>query len=180
MKNLVVGLFVAFTFLGCKTTETVNSAALPPAPSGFVVVRDYMDSQKIDGADRTLHIQYGWDYTRGTAVQKTFEKDGALRESLDQPTLTLQATDAEMDYAYALVKAEPSLHEFSLRQDALYQGGFSLREPGSRDCDIGSRCVHVVVAGGQDGGLSLAHAIVDLMKRKVVEAHYQGQALPKK
>ena len=58
--------------------------------------------------------------------------------------------------------------EYRVQQD----GGFAFREAGDPGCSDGSRCVHVIVSGGDDGQRPVAHAIVDLMRRRVVHPFY--------
>jgi len=167
-------LLVSLVFAGCRSMPATANAAgadLPPAPSGIVVVRDYVDSQKIDGADKYFRIRYVWDYQQGVALYQRFAMDGAgeLLESTPVPALTLEPTTAEMDYAYALVRQDPQLGPLVNRADAQFQGGFSVRDPDNSDCGPGSRCVRVIVAGGADGEVAIAHAIVDLASRRIVD-----------
>ncbi len=56
------------------------------------------------------------------------------------------------------VLAEPGLH---------YYAGFPYRQVEQPMCAAHSRCVHVIVSA-DDGQRHVAHAIVDLMTRKVV------------
>jgi hypothetical protein len=46
----------------------------------------------------------------------------------------------------------------------------------NRICIQGSRCIHVIISGGNQGQEPLAHAIVDLARGEVVDANYHGDA----
>jgi hypothetical protein len=155
------------------------------APTGFVLVREYIDSVKTAAGDSYQKIQYGWDYQRGVAVQRFISMDGTfLSESLE-PGLTLETTPAELEYAFALVRKDAVLASIVARKDARFYGGFSLRVPATQAengvpadsaCRAKSRCIHVVVSAGHDGEVSLAHAIVDLAAQKVVDPLYRGDS----
>jgi hypothetical protein len=170
MKQTAV--LISMTLLACANT---SRTALPPAPEGFVLVREYVDSFKTDKGDEYRKVQIGWDYQQQVAVEKFFELSGEKISEKALPGLTLRATDTELTFAYALVRQHPSLEKrLKTRKDAEFFGGFSLREP-EGECVKGSRCIHVIVSGGVQGQENIAHAIVDLASRRVVNPNYQGQ-----
>lgn len=148
-------------------------------PSGYVRVRDYVDSVKTPSGDQYQRVEYGWDYAKGVAVERRSTMDGGLIESAEQPALTLVPTQDEMMYAYHLVAIHPQLSKLVQRKDARLYGGFSLREPDDKYCNQASRCVHVMISGGDNGELALGHAIVDLMRKHVVYPFYDGALKPK-
>ena len=78
-------------------------------------------------------------------------------------------TVTEASLAIALAREEPSLHELLSAPDLNFYAGFVLRNENDAGCKAGSRCVHVIVSRG-DGQQHVAHAIVDLMTRRVVHA----------
>jgi hypothetical protein len=161
--------------LGLGACANTPANPLPAAPKGFVLVREYVDSFKTEKGDEYRKVQIGWDYQQQVAVEKFFDMSGKSISETPMPNLTLRATEAEMSYAYALVRSHPHLRKrLSERQDVKFYGGFSLREP-KGSCAQGSRCVHVIVSGGADGQENVAHAIVDLAARKVVNSKYQGR-----
>jgi hypothetical protein len=156
-----------------------------PKPSGFVLVREYVDSVKTDAGDVYQKVQYGWDYDQGVAVERIYrlqEQSGRISDNANkliseqaQPGLTLKTTEAELQYAYALVRSHRDLKIVCMRQDARFYGGFSLRNDDvSNRCGVKSRCIHVIVSGGPNGEEALVHAIVDLALGQVIDAHYQG------
>lgn len=187
-KPLLIALGAgALSFLSaCSTTSSTSNitAAQTPAPqrpTGFVSVRKYVDSVKTETGDQYQNVEYGWDYDKGVAIERISTLDGALISKKEWPSLTLRATDAEMEYAYALVRADPRLKATATRKDARFYGGFSFAErenldDASRPCQEKSRCVHVMVSGGPNGEENIAHAIVDLALGQVVIANYQGQS----
>lgn len=161
---------------------SVGGCATAPAaikPSGFVLVREYVDSIKYDTGDQYRKIQYGWDYGAGTAVIQTFDMDGVQLSKVQHPEITLAATQAELEYGFALVRKHPELRKAAARADAKLYGGFAYRNgddfsKAGRLCLPKSRCIHVVISGGVAGEVFLGHAIVDLAAGKVVIPKYGG------
>jgi hypothetical protein len=169
--NRAYVLLLAGVFTGCATTP--NTATLPPVPQGFVLVREYVDSFKTDQSDEYRKVQLGWDYDKKSAVERQFDMKGNVISEETIPALTLKATDAEMKYAYGLVKSDARLANKVARPDAVFYGGFSLREAAG-NCGPESRCVHVMVSGS-GGQESIAHAIIDLAARKIINHEYHGE-----
>lgn len=155
--------------MGCASTSSLQAPAMPPAPSGKVVVRDYVDSQKKDGVDEYFRILYSWDYDRQTAVMERFDMEGKLLERQEEPGLTLVTTDAELEYAIALVQHDPLLKQQYTRSDLHFHGGFSVREPDLEGCNEGSRCIRIFVSAGERDEIPVAKAIVDLASRRVID-----------
>lgn len=183
IQSLAAACVIALAACSSTTTKPSVSASQTPAiqkPSGFVSVRQYVDSVKTENGDQYQNVEYGWDYDRGVAIERISTLDGALVSKKEWPSLTLRATDAEMEYAYSLVRADPRLSATAERKDARFYGGFSftdrehLDDP-KRPCQEKSRCVHVMVSGGPSGEENIAHAIVDLALGQVVIPHYEGQ-----
>ena len=176
-----IPILALFSACSQPTKSNASTEALSQRPTGFVIVRDYVDSVKTDHGEEYQKIQYGWDYERGVAVERISTLEGALISEKPWPALTLKATDAEMDYAYSLVRADPRLKQTAIRKDARFYGGFSyadrehLDDP-NRPCKEKSRCVHVMVSGGPNGEENIAHAIVDLALGQVVIANYQASS----
>ncbi|MCU0756384.1 MAG: hypothetical protein MUE46_14875 [Xanthomonadales bacterium] len=160
----------------CATPPAnVESATDTQRPSGYVMVRSYVDRFTFEHGEELRRIEYGWDYDRGEAEQRIFDLDGRMLERKPQPALTLELTEAELQRALALVRQHPQLAKLAAASDIELHGGFSKREPGSL-CDRGSRCVHVMGAG-PEGGARL-HAIVDLAQDRVIDPDYQGPHSP--
>lgn len=167
---------LALVCAGCASKAPVGDIdASTSAPTGYVMVRSYVDRFSFPSGDELRRIEYGWDYDRGEAEQRIYTVDGELLETIPQPGLTLEPTDAELERALALVRSHPQLDAIAAAPDIELHGGFSLREPGT-PCDRGSRCVHVMGAG-PEGGARL-HAIVDLAKDRVIDPDYQGPSSP--
>lgn len=162
----------ALLLAGCAATSPVADADRETAaPTGYVVVRSYVDRFSFPDGDQLRRIEYGWDYDRGEAEQRIYTLEGELLERIPQPGLTLRLTDAELARALALVRRHPRLAAIAAAPDIELHGGFSVREPDSL-CDRGSRCV-LVVGAGPEGGTRL-QAIVDLSKDRVIDPGYQG------
>jgi hypothetical protein len=175
---LVLRLLLPLTLLlsACSTTPPVaESEAAAERPSGYVMVRSYVDRFSFEHGEELRRIEYGWDYARGEAEQRIYAMDGSLLERIPQPGLTLELTEPELQRALALVRQHPQLTQIAAAVDIELHGGFSKREPGSL-CDRGSRCVHVMGAG-PEGGARL-HAIVDLAQDRVIDPDYQGPNSP--
>lgn len=169
---------------GCAHRSNSEAATTTPTrPSGYVMVREYVDSVKTDRGDVYQKVQYGWDYDQGSAVQRISSMDGKLISAHAEPNLTLETTPKELEYAFALVRQHPELRKMASRSDALISGGFSLTTDPSEvnsgaantECGAKSRCIHVIISGGVDGEKSLAHAIVNLASGIVVDPHYRGE-----
>ena len=176
-----IGVAVAL-FSGCAHRSNSEAAtATPTRPSGYVMVREYVDSVKTDRGDVYQKVQYGWDYDQISAVQRISSMDGKLISAHAEPNLTLETTPKELEYAFALVRQHPELRKMASRFDALISGGFSLTTDPSEagaantECGAKSRCIHVIISGGVDGEKSLAHAIVNLASGIVVDPHYRGE-----
>lgn len=133
----------------------------------IVVVRDYIELMKVDGHDERHRVQYAWNYTRAIAQRRLFAVDGTLQSVEDRPGLTLKATDDEIAYATGLVRNDPRLKDAAGGATEFY-GGFSVRDAGS-ECDVGSRCIRVLATRDQ-GRHNMFHAIVDLMRGRIVDA----------
>jgi len=122
-----------------------------------------------NGINRKVFVEYGWDYRRGVVVESVFDESGNSLRRTDKPGYTLNFADRELELAIALAREEPSLHELLSAPDLNFYAGFVLRNENDAGCKAGSRCVHVIVSRG-DGQQHVAHAIVDLMTRRVVHA----------
>lgn len=191
MKTLTILAGFAFSIAlltGCaheNTKDVVSNAVTKTSiarPSGYVMVREYVDSVKTERGDEYQKVQYGWDYDQGSAVLRISTMDDKLISALAEPDLTLETTPNELEYAFELVRKDPALIEVANRADARLYGGFSFTTD-PRDaatsansaCGAKSRCIHVIISGGINGEDSLAHAIVNLASGLVVDANYRGE-----
>ncbi len=179
MRFLTILAATASLLSACATQPVVP--AKPVAPTGIVVVRDYVDSIKTDHGDEYRQVQYAWDYGRNVAIVRQYQLDGTLAGIEVEPALTLETTDAELAYAFALVRDDARLGPIANQKGTRLYGGFSLRVGNSapvsarvadNHCRAKTRCIHVMMSGGKDGELALGHAIVDLSARKIVDHHY--------
>ena len=161
--------------------ETERSPTLAHVPTQTlsdghiaVLVREYDDEVKLGGGrEQRMHVRYLWDYSAAVAREIQTAPDGALLSDTTKPALTLNATDAELAYAVALLREDEAVNARFTADSDIY-GGFSFREPGHKDCDLGSRCIHVIVS--RDGGrYKVAHALVDLQRARVVDADYDPE-----
>lgn len=133
----------------------------------YVPVRRYQDVFTADGHNRRVVVEYGWDYRRGVAIETVYEADGSVSSRIDKPAHTLNFTDRELELAIALAREDARLRDVLAEPDLNYYAGFPYRQVEQPMCAAHSRCVHVIVSAG-DGQRHVAHAIVDLMTRKVV------------
>lgn len=138
----------------------------------IVVVRRYDDVFHADGANLPVTVEYAWDYARGVGIERVYTRDGKPYSQRELPGQTMNFTDAEMELAFALAREHAQLGPVLAQPDLRFYGGFAFREAGDPGCSDGSRCVHVIVSGGDDGQRPVAHAIVDLMRRRVVHPFY--------
>lgn len=135
----------------------------------YLPVRRYQDVFTENDINRKVWVEYGWDYRRGVVVETVYDETGHEFRKTDKPGYTLNFADRELELAIALAREEPSLHELLSASDLNFYAGFVLRNENDAGCKAGSRCVHVIVSRG-DGQQHVAHAIVDLMTRRVVHA----------
>jgi hypothetical protein len=136
-----------------------------------VLVREYDDEIKLGGGrEQRVHVRYLWDYSAASAREIHTDLEGALLRDDLQPALTLNATAEELAHAVRLVRADRAIDARFTADTDIY-GGFSFREPGHRDCDLGSRCIHVI-ASRDHGQYKVVHAIVDLQTARVIDPDY--------
>ncbi|HNR92349.1 MAG TPA: hypothetical protein PKO41_07985, partial [Dokdonella sp.] len=114
-----------------------------------------------------VFVEYGWDYRRGIVVETVYETDGTVSSRTDMPAHTLNFTDRELELAIALAREDERLRDVLAEPGLHYYAGFPYRQVEQPMCAAHSRCVHVIVSA-DDGQRHVAHAIVDLMTRKVV------------
>jgi hypothetical protein len=175
MKNWLVYLCISLV-AGCANQLATNpNAALKP--SGFVLVREHVDSVKTDLGDQYQRIQYGWDYDIGSAKVITYSMEGELLSTEVANDLTLNTSEAELAYGFELVRSNKELKAASAKPDATLYGGFSYRNatdesPAAVFCRSKSRCIHVLISGGVAGEILYGHAIVDLASGKVVDPRF--------
>lgn len=137
-----------------------------------VVIRRYDDVFRDNGANLPVTVEYAWDYARGLGIERVYTRDGTPYSQRDLPGQTMNFTDAEMELAFALSREHAQLGPVLAQPDLRFYGGFAFRDAADPGCSDGSRCVHVIVSGGDDGQRPVAHAIVDLMRRRVVHPFY--------
>jgi hypothetical protein len=183
LKRAILGLVTVLC--ACATQQSVIPK--PVAPAGIVVVRDFVDPVKTANGDVYMKIQYAWDYDRGVAIVRKRSMDDTLIDEQLEPGLTLETTEPELAYAFDLIRSDATLGPIAARKDARLYGGFSLRVPNTQAangiaadlvCRAKSRCIHIMISGGNNGETSLAHAIVDLASRRIVDPNYRGDTPP--
>jgi hypothetical protein len=207
LARSMIGWVAALTLLACASqpkgtdateqrndAQTANVSSMPllpvdqklsgrdvaeaPAPKGFVLVREFVDSVKTPRGDEYQRVVFGWDYDAGVAIEKREHLDGRLISQEPQPALTMITTPEELAYAFWLAKSHPVIAPAMARADSIVSGGFSYREAKDPACFERSRCVHVIVSGGNNGEVPLAHAIIDLMTRRVVHPKFTPNMIP--
>jgi hypothetical protein len=146
---------------------------------GVVVTRRYQDRFLVDGKDVYRDVEYGWDYEQGTAVFRVFDTDGNLLVSETRPNESVSLAPEERARVEALVRGYPDLAA-AVNQPGdvtFWAGGFVYRSKDDRYCGEGSRCVRAIVS--KDGGYTeVAHAVVDLMRDRVVYPFYKPAGDP--
>ena len=183
-SKAALGLVIALlSSCAHQTRSKAANDATSARPTGYVLVREYVDSVKTQHGDEYQKVQYGWDYDQGVAVRRISNMSGKLISAQAEPNLTLETTPNELAYAFSLVRLHPELSSVTTRTDALMHGGFSLTtdptevisSAANTACGAKSRCIHVIISGGIDGEKSLAHAIVNLASGIIVDANYRGE-----
>lgn len=134
----------------------------------FTVQRRYDTVFREDGKDIGVTVEYGWNYARGVAVKQVFLRDGTPYRQSELPGTTLRASNLEMELAYSLAREYPALNAALTQPGLFFYGGFAYYQIDDPGCGRGSRCVHVIVSRGSNSEIPVAHAIVDLMQRRVV------------
>lgn len=175
----LLGVTALLAMVNCAHQQPPESVA---KPSGFVLVREYVDSFKSESGDQYQKVQFGWDYDQGAAIKRTFTMAGEPIATAVHPEITLRATDAELAYAFALVRAHPDLKAAAKRSDANLYGGFAFRNgegqsPAERFCRAKTRCIHVIISAGVAGEIFLGHAIVDLASGKVIDSKFHERRI---
>jgi hypothetical protein len=138
----------------------------------IVVIRRYDDVFRENEATVPVTVEYAWDYARGVGIERVYTRDGKPHSQRDLPEQTMNFTDTEMELAFALAREHERLGPVLAQTGLRFYGGFAYREATDPGCGERSRCVHVIVSGGDDGERPVAHAIVDLMKRVVVHPFF--------
>ena len=138
----------------------------------FVVVRRYDDVFRENDKDVPVTVEYGWDYHLGVVVERVYDRGGALHSQRQLPGQTLAVTDPELELAFAIARESPELSVTLSEPNLNFYGGFSYLNSADAPCSRGSRCVHLIVSGGNDGERPVAHSIVDLMTRRVIHPFF--------
>lgn len=179
MKAIAAAIAVAATLVaGCTSHGTKydrrrDAAALQGVPyettaSGerVVLVRDYVELDKVDGRDERHRVQYVWNYDRGVTQRRVYDEQGRDYVATDMAGMTLNATPEELAWMWRTLRADPHWSRV-LKDDMQYYGGFSVREAGG-PCDFGTRCVHAIVMR-DDGRERVLHGIFDLASGRLVD-----------
>lgn len=182
---LLIALSAGVLIAGCGSRTSQQAAPDPIASAapaegrmqGYVTLYRYQDRFRVEGKEVVRDVEYGWDYARGMTVLKMFDADGQMVSSEDRPGESLRLTDAENARAEALVRTHPQLEQIVNQpgDTTIWIGGFIFRDPDDPFCKPGSRCVHVIASKDQ-GYTPVAHAIVDLMRDRVVHPFFIQQA----
>lgn len=165
----------AGTASGNVRNDLASSAIKLP---DYVPVRRYRDVYTNNGVNTKVIVEYGWDYRNGIAVETVYNDSGAQISREQKPGLTMALTDREVELAIALEREDPRLHDLLADDTFNFYAGFAFREADDPDCNLRSRCVHVIVSSPGYGERHVAHSIVDLMKRKVVHPFYEPNREP--
>lgn len=154
---------------GLSASRASREIQLP----AIVTIRRYDDVFRENAADVPVTVEYAWDYSRGIGIERIYSRGGGqLRSQRDLPNQTMNFTDLEMELAFALTREDQRLSVVLAEPGLNFYAGFAYLDARDADCSRGSRCVHVIVSGGVDGERAVAHAIVDLMQRKVVHPFF--------
>ena len=184
MRASAATALLALALAGCTAGAPTRDSAPAESPAlahvphettaegdKVVVVRDYVEPMKMDGRDEDRRVQYVWNYSRGLTQRRVWNAGGDGYEVLDMPGLTLNATQAELDYAFSVVRDDRHYADV-MTPDTLLQGGFSVREANS-ECDARARCIHVFGVR-DDGSTRVLHAIFALGTGKIVDYEYDA------
>jgi hypothetical protein len=171
-----LGLLSASAGVGGGAVRTDLSSSSIHLPD-YMPVRRYTDVFTIDGANRKVIVEYAWDYQNGVVVEKVYDEAGRDISRTEKPGYTLNFTDRELELAIALAREDPQLRTVLAAEDLNFYAGFPYRDASERDCNEKSRCVHVIVSA-EDGQRHVAHAIVDLMTRRVIHPYLDPERKP--
>lgn len=182
LKNLLIALSAALLIPACASNHALVAADGSKSErfKGLVYVREYVDMNKVNGKDEYARVRLSWDYDKGMTIVETFDMNHNPISTKEEPGLTPNATEQETARAIALVKAEPKLKSVVNQPGLFFHSGFIYRDGRDKFCGAFSRCVHVFVSGGDDSGVPLGHAIVDLMRDSVVHPFFAPEEIPGK
>ena len=139
------------------------------------VLRSWLDRVKIDGHEEHRFVEIVFDYELGVArrliydAQDSLIYDGVLA---GQP----RPTTAEIDEAFDTVRWDPEFGQLARSVNAIFDGGFLLREAAGKPCAPPARCLQVYMLS-EDGHEELQRPIVELNPRgRIVYRDYPPSA----
>lgn len=156
--------------------DPVASAADPAGRlRGFQLARSYSDVVRINGENVQQKVEYGFDYDRAVTVRRIFDASGTLMSVDTFEAESLRANPAEEARLHELVRTHPQLGPMMDAPDLLvHSGGFVVREADDPYCGLHSRCLRYIVSRG-DGSIPHIHAVVDLVRDRVVHPFYDDK-----
>jgi hypothetical protein len=168
--SAVVALSVCAAALAADATrkpaDSVTATSRPVR-----LLREWQETVKVGDREYPRQVRVVFDYARGEARQESYDARGVLRsvrkfkEGLPAPSA------AEIDEAFAITRADPSLASLFGRFAVVLDGGFLLEEDAGMPCGPGSRCLHVFLLSSDRAG-TIRRVVVDLVKRAVVYPVY--------
>ncbi len=124
------------------------------------VLRSWQDHVKIDGRDQPRFVEIVFDYELGVARRRVYDaQDGLISDEAlaGQP----RATTAEIAEAFDTVRRDPEIGQMARSVNAIFDGGFLLREAAGEPCGPPARCVQVFILS-ESGHEEYQHPIIDL------------------
>ncbi len=139
------------------------------------VLRSWQDHVKIDGRDQPRFVEIVFDYELGVARRRVYAAQDQL---ISDEVLAGQprATAAEIAEAFDTVRRDPELGQLARSVNAIFDGGFLLREAAGEPCGPPARCVQVYILS-ESGHEEHQRPIVDLNPRgRIVYRDYSPSA----
>lgn len=127
------------------------------------VLRDWEETIEVDGVEVWQRIEIVFDYERGEAFQRIYDRTGKLVGT--RPSATPAPSPAEVVAAKELVRGDVELEARIRSKKLRLEGGFILREEAGKPCGPPSRCLQIFASNGETPSF---RAVVDLVTNQVV------------
>jgi hypothetical protein len=119
-----------------------SQMAAPATQHDESVLRSWHDRVKIDGRDQTRFVEIVFDYGLGVARRRIYDaQDSLISDEVlaGQPRPSI----AEIEEAFDTVRRDPELGGLARSVNAIFDGGFLLREAAGKRCAPPARCLQV-------------------------------------
>lgn len=135
------------------------------------LLRTWEEAIKVNGRDSARRVRILFDYSRGVALEESYDRRGVLRASRTITQAMPAPSAEEIAEAFRLTRAASELESIFGRFSVVLEGGFLLEEESGKPCGPGSRCLHVFLLSADRAGL-IRRVVVDLGSRRIVYPLY--------